>query len=53
MPAEYEHFKKKFLGQGMTLKEAKKHAAMIYNYNHPGKPLIRWIQQHEGRGGKK
>lgn len=48
MPAQYEAIKEKFLSKGMSLKDAKKHAAMIYNHLHPGKPLIRWIKEHEG-----
>jgi hypothetical protein len=41
MPAQYEAIRDKFIEQGMSAKEAKKHAAMIYNSLHPGKPLIR------------
>jgi len=55
MPKEYEDYKAKNLAKGMSEKEAKKHAAMLYNWMHPGHPLIRWIQKHEGKrkgGGK-
>lgn len=41
MPAQYEAIRDKFIKQGMPEKEAKKHAAMIYNSLHPGKPLVR------------
>ncbi len=51
MPKQYEAIRDKFIKQGYSTKEAKKHAAMIYNAAHPGKPLIRWIQKHE-KGGK-
>ena len=41
MPAQYEAIRDKFIKQGLAVKEAKKHAAMIYNSLHPGKPLVR------------
>ena len=34
MPAQYEAIKRKLLAHGMSLKEAKKHAAMMYNADH-------------------
>jgi len=51
MPKQYEAIRDKFLKKGYSLKEAKASAARIYNSLHPGKPLIRYIQKHEG--GKK
>lgn len=41
MPKQYEAIRDKFVSQGMPLKEAKKHAAMIYNSRHPGAPVTR------------
>ncbi len=38
MPAQYEAIRDK-LAKRMPLKEAKKHAAMIYNSKHPGHPV--------------
>lgn len=52
MPAQYEAIRDKFIAKGMSVKEAKSHAAAIYNALHPGKPLIRYIQEHE-KGSKK
>ena len=47
MPAQYEAIKDKFIKEGYSEKEAKKHAAMIYNAAHPGKPLIRYVQKEK------
>lgn len=41
MPAQYEAIRDKFLTQGMSSKEAKKHAAMIYNSKHKKRPVGR------------
>jgi len=47
MPAQYEAIRDKFIAKGMSVKEAKKHAAMIYNSLHPGHPLIREPKKKE------
>jgi len=52
LPVQYEAIRDKFIAKGMSVKEAKSHAAAIYNALHPGKPLIRYIQEHE-KGSKK
>jgi hypothetical protein len=39
MPRQYEAIRDKFVSQGMSLKEAKSHAAAIYNSKHPGNPV--------------
>lgn len=52
MPAQYEAIKAKFIAKGMSEKEAKMHAAKIYNSLHPKEPLITWMKRH-GELGKK
>jgi hypothetical protein len=41
MPKQYLAIKESLLKKGYSDKEAKKHAAMIYNAVNPGHPLIR------------
>lgn len=41
MPAQYEAIRDKFIGEWMSTKSAKKHAAMIYNSKHPKNPVTR------------
>jgi hypothetical protein len=36
MPAGYEKIRDQFIKKGMSTKNAKKHAAMIWNANHKG-----------------
>ena len=45
MPAGYEKIKAKLKKKGMSTKNAKKHAAMIWNSTHKGKQAV-------GRGKK-
>ena len=52
MPAQYEAIRDKFIAKGMSVKEAKKHAAMIYNSLHPGKPLVKYVQKENGKEKK-
>jgi hypothetical protein len=40
MPLGYEHIKDKFISSGMSDKEAKKHAAMIWNAHHKGAQAV-------------
>lgn len=39
MPKQYEAVRDKLEGQGMPAKQAKSHAARIYNAQHPGNPV--------------
>lgn len=39
MPKQYEAIRDKLAGEGMPLKQAKSHAARIYNAAHPGAPV--------------
>lgn len=39
MPAQYEAIRDKFAAKGMPLKEAKSHAAAIYNSTHKSNPV--------------
>ena len=41
MPAGYEKMRDTFVRKGMSLKGAKKRAAMIWNSKHPGNPVTR------------
>ena len=45
MPADYLAMKKKFQGQGLSLKAAEKKAARIHNSNHPDNPVGRGEHQ--------
>jgi len=40
MPAGYEKIRDKFISQGMSEKDAKKHAAMIWNSTHKGSKSV-------------
>lgn len=40
MPKGYEEIRNKFVSQGMSLKDAKKHAAMIWNSTHKGSSAV-------------
>lgn len=39
MPKQYEAIRNKFAAKGMDYDEAQKHAAMIYNSQHPSMPM--------------
>lgn len=41
MPKQYEAIRDKFIAEGRSEKDAKKHAAMIFNSKHPGAPVTR------------
>lgn len=49
MPAQYEAIRDK-LKKSMSLKQAKKHAAMIYNSKHKNKPVGRYTDKKSARG---
>lgn len=40
MPAGYEKIRDEMVAKGMSLKEAKKHAAMIWNAHHKGAEAV-------------
>jgi len=40
MPEGYEKIRDKFISQGMSVSNAKKHAAMIWNSNHHGAQAV-------------
>lgn len=40
MPAGYEKIRDQFIRKGMSSKEAKKHAAMIWNAKHKGAQAV-------------
>lgn len=40
MPKGYEEIRDKYIRQGMSTKEAKKHAAMIWNSTHKGAQAV-------------
>ena len=40
MPKGYERIRDKYISQGMSEKEAKKHAAMIWNSTHKGSSAV-------------
>jgi hypothetical protein len=40
MPAQYERIRDSYLKRGKSEKEAKRLAAMTYNSQHPGNPMI-------------
>lgn len=42
MPKQYEEIRDKLKREGMSLKNAKKHAAMIYNSKHKSSPVGRY-----------
>lgn len=42
MPKQYEEIRDKLKREGMSLKNAKKHAAMIYNSKHHSNPVGRY-----------
>lgn len=50
MPAQYEAIRDKLKKKGMSLKNAKKHAAMIYNAKHKKNPVGRYSDKKAGRG---
>lgn len=50
MPAQYEAIRDKLKKGGMSLKNAKKHAAMIYNSKHKDKPVGRYSDSKKSRG---
>ena len=50
MPAQYEAIRDKLKKGGMSLKEAKKHAAMIYNAKHKKNPVGRYSDKGNSRG---
>jgi hypothetical protein len=41
MPKQYEAIRDKLIAEGKSTKEAKKHAAMIYNSKHKKNPVTR------------
>ena len=53
MPASYEKIRDSLRKSGKSLKAAKSEAAAIYNKNHPGHSLAKWIKSHEGGKAKK
>ena len=46
MPRQYEAIRDKFIKQGMSVQEAKRRAAKIYNAEHPKNPVTR---KHKGK----
>jgi hypothetical protein len=40
MPAGYEKIRDKMISEGMPTKQAKKHAAMIWNSKHKGSQAV-------------
>lgn len=40
MPVGYEKIRDKFVSKGMSLRSAKKHAAMIWNSTHKGSQAV-------------
>jgi hypothetical protein len=51
MPAQYEAIRDKLKKGGMSLKESKKHAAMIYNSKYKKNPVGRFSDKKaRGRG---
>jgi len=51
MPKQYEAIRDALVKKGMPLKQAKSHAARIYNSQHPNNPVTR--KEHGKKGGKK
>lgn len=51
MPAEYEGIRDSLLAKGMSLKNAKKHAAMIYNSKHKDNPVGRYSDTRKANKG--
>lgn len=52
MPAQYEAIRDKLKKKGMSSKNAKKHAAMIYNSKHKKNPVTRATPKKEKKSGK-
>ena len=50
MPKQYEAIRDKLKKEGMSLPEAKKHAAMIYNSKHKKNPVGRYSDSKKARG---
>lgn len=49
MPAQYEAIRDNLKKKGMSTKEAKKHAAMIYNSKHKKNPVTRNSDKKKGK----
>lgn len=49
MPAQYEAIRDSLVKKGYSLKNAKKHAAMIYNSKHKSNPVGRYSDMKKGK----